>query len=109
MTYQKLQVDKSSLISLRTVFVKVHLRIASPPVKHPCYMGINIPTEEELIANQLSIAEIALTLNVDSLAYLSVKGLLSAVTNDTAAEIKDGKLGHCCACFTGNYPVPLDW
>jgi len=57
----------------------VHIRIASPPLHYPCYMGINIPTKEELIANHLSPEQLALTLGAASLKYLSVEGLRESV------------------------------
>lgn len=57
----------------------VHIRIASPPLRHPCYMGINIPTKEELIANHLEPNQLALTLGAASLKYLSVEGLRESV------------------------------
>ncbi len=78
---------------------EVHLRIASPPVTNPCYYGIDTPVRNELIASSHTVAEIATYLRVDSLAYLSLPGLLEA-----AGE--EGK--YCEACFTGNYPVSFD-
>ncbi len=75
---------------------EVHLRIASPPVIGPCYYGIDTPTKEELIANRMSIEDIASFLGVDSLRYLSVEGLYRAVRNPE---------NYCDACFTLNYPV----
>ncbi|KAL3286563.1 hypothetical protein HHI36_001065 [Cryptolaemus montrouzieri] len=85
---------------------EVHVRIASPPIRYPCYMGINIPTSEELIANRLKLDEIAQKVGADSLKYLSVDGLLQAAQK----ENPDKKKGHCTACLTGNYPggVPKD-
>lgn len=64
---------------------EVHIRIASPPLRFPCYMGINIPTKEELIANHLSAEQLALTLRAASLKYLSEEGLRESVQ----ASIKD--------------------
>lgn len=58
---------------------EVHIRIASPPLKFPCYMGINIPTSEELIANHLEADQLALTLGASSLKYLSIEGLRESV------------------------------
>lgn len=55
--------------------LQVHLRIASPPVKHPCFMGINIPTKEELLANERNLDEITAHIGASSVAYLSVEGL----------------------------------
>jgi len=59
---------------------EVHIRIASPPIKYPCYMGINIPTREELIANKLDAHQLAEAVGADSLVYLSIEGLISAIT-----------------------------
>uniref|UniRef100_A0A1I8HWH7 Amidophosphoribosyltransferase n=2 Tax=Macrostomum lignano TaxID=282301 RepID=A0A1I8HWH7_9PLAT len=84
---------------------EVHIRIASPPLRHPCYMGINIPTKEELIANKLTLEQLRRALNADSLAYLSVEGLHKAVS----AGCTSNPIGHCDACLTGKYPVQLDW
>ncbi|MDX2473658.1 MAG: amidophosphoribosyltransferase [Candidatus Krumholzibacteria bacterium] len=75
---------------------EVHLRIASPPVTNPCYYGIDTPVRNELIASSHTVEEIATYLRVDSLAYLSLPGLLEA-----AGEGEK----YCEACFTGNYPV----
>lgn len=74
---------------------EVHLRVSSPPVRHSCHYGIDTPTEDELIANQLTLDQIAQHLGVDSLGYLSLEGLHSAV----------GGRRFCNACFSGDYPV----
>jgi amidophosphoribosyltransferase len=76
---------------------EVHMRVASPPVTGPCYYGIDIPSKAELIAANNSIDEIAKTIGVDSLAYLSLDGMLGAMP--------DGPSGFCHACFSGKYPV----
>ncbi|XP_017787165.1 PREDICTED: amidophosphoribosyltransferase-like isoform X1 [Nicrophorus vespilloides] len=90
---------------------EVHIRVASPPLRYPCYMGINIPTKKELIANSLDCKELAKEVGADSLQYLSVDGLVTAVQRDI--KDKGNDLGHCTACLTGVYPggVPedLDW
>ena len=77
---------------------EVHMRIASPPVTGPCFYGIDTPSKRELIAANHSVAEIAKHLGVDSLAYLSLDGMLGAVP--------DGPQGFCHACFSGDYPTP---
>ncbi|CAG9765077.1 unnamed protein product [Ceutorhynchus assimilis] len=84
---------------------EVHIRIASPPLKFPCYMGINIPTREELIANAKDFEDIALKVGADSLQYLSVGGLVRAVQKDIKVEGRE--IGHCTACLTGDYPGGL--
>ncbi len=78
---------------------KVHLRVASPPILHPCYFGIDFPDPMQLIANGRDIPEIQLALKVDSLKYLSIGGMLKCVNNKDA---------FCTACFTGKYPVHVD-
>ncbi|CAH2068218.1 unnamed protein product, partial [Iphiclides podalirius] len=91
---------------------EVHIRIASPPLKYPCYMGINIPTREELIANKMDSFKLAEHVGADSLEYLSVEGLVSAVHYNMKTP-SDGLGGHCTACLTGDYPGGLpddvDW
>lgn len=92
---------------------EVHIRIASPPLKYPCYMGINIPTREELIANKMDSNKLAEHVGADSLEYLSVEGLVSAVHYNMKTTPSDGVGGHCTACLTGEYPGGLpddvDW
>ncbi|KAK5650572.1 hypothetical protein RI129_001601 [Pyrocoelia pectoralis] len=91
---------------------EVHIRIASPPLLYPCYMGINIPTREELIANKLSPKQLAVHVGADTLEYLSVEGLVKAVRSDIKVTFPS-TVGHCTACLTGDYPggVPklLEW
>ncbi len=81
---------------------EVHLRVSSPPITGPCYYGIDTPSRHELIAANMSRDEIARTLGVDSLGYLSQEGMLGAVPH--------GPAGFCDACFSGHYPTaaPLD-
>lgn len=78
---------------------QVHLRIAAPPIKHPCYLGVDFPTRAELVAASGSVDEIRDFSGADSLGYLSIDGLLRAVgtTEDR----------NCMACFTGNQPIPV--
>jgi amidophosphoribosyltransferase len=76
---------------------EVHFRITSPPVTHPCFYGMDFPTRKELIANNMSLEEIKRYLNVDSLSYLSIQGMMKAV-NMPEEEF-------CKACFDGQYPV----
>ena len=88
------------------VSVQVHVRIASPPLKYPCFMGINIPTHGELIANSKNADELARDLGADSLVYLSIDGLKSTIKSGVRTE---AETGHCTACLTGKYPVELDF
>jgi amidophosphoribosyltransferase len=76
---------------------EVHVRVASPPIRHPCFMGVDMSTREELIAARMDIDGIARHVGADSLGYLSLEGLLEAVRME--------RQGHCLACFTGDYPV----
>ncbi len=78
---------------------EIHLRISAPPVKWPCFYGIDFATRAELIANGLSVEEIAHSLGADSLAYISLDGMIEATT------IPADRL--CRACFDGVYPVEL--
>ena len=78
---------------------EVHIRISSPPVAWPCFYGIDFATRAELIAGNLSIAEIEASIGADSLGYVSLDGLLAATT------LPAGQL--CRACFDGAYPVPF--
>jgi amidophosphoribosyltransferase len=78
---------------------EVHVRISSPPVKWPCFYGIDFATRAELVANGLSVEEICSSIGADSLAYISLDGLYEATT------IPQERL--CSACFTGQYPVEL--
>ncbi|XP_036751069.1 amidophosphoribosyltransferase isoform X3 [Manis pentadactyla] len=106
---------------------KVHIRVASPPIRFPCFMGINIPTKEELIANKPEFEHLAKYLGANSVVYLSVEGLVSSVQegiklkkqkvrkqdimiqeNGNGLECFE-KNGHCTACLTGKYPVELEW
>lgn len=77
---------------------EVHLRIASPPIRFPCFYGIDMPSLGELIASSKSIEEIKDYLGVDSLEYLTLEDLRSCV---------DDPENFCYACFSGEYPVPL--
>ncbi|HEX8298994.1 MAG TPA: amidophosphoribosyltransferase [Rubricoccaceae bacterium] len=82
---------------------EVHFRSASPPVRWPCFYGMDFPSREELAANAFpSVEAIADWLGVDSLGYLSVDGMMDAVE---AAH--DSRERYCHACFSGAYPVPV--
>ncbi|HEX5726165.1 MAG TPA: amidophosphoribosyltransferase [Longimicrobiaceae bacterium] len=80
---------------------EVHLRLASPPVRFPCFYGIDMPTREELIASEMSVEEIRAFLGVDSLGYLSLEGMVECVRGDNRGET------YCTACFSGDYRAPL--
>jgi len=78
---------------------EVHVRIACPPIKHPCFYGIDTANQNELIAAKLSVEEIRQYIGADSLGYLSLPGLVRAI------GVKKDKL--CCACLDGRYPVDV--
>ncbi len=78
---------------------EIHLRISCPPIRHPCFYGIDFATRGELIADGRSVDEIRDFLEIDSLAYLSLDGML-----DCAGV---SERGACSACWTGNYKVPV--
>jgi amidophosphoribosyltransferase len=77
---------------------EVHMRVSCPPHRHGCFFGIDFPERDELIANKMDFAQLARSLDLDSLAYLSRDGMLGCMK---AYSPKD----YCCACFDGNYPV----
>jgi amidophosphoribosyltransferase len=91
--------SKSLVRMLRQVGAReVHFRIGSPPVRWPCFYGIDMPTRAELIGSALEIPEIEAKLGVDTLGYLSLEGMVQAAS-------KGGP--YCTACFSGDYPAPL--
>ena len=77
---------------------EVHMRVSSPPIQWPCFMGIDIASRSELIASGRSVEQVERLIGADSLKYLSKAALLRAVKNVT---------GFCMACFDGDYPVPV--
>lgn len=80
---------------------EVHLRISCPPIRFPCYFGIDFPDPAELIANSKSVEEIEKFVGVNSLGYLSKEGFIRAVAQGK-------KNDHCTACFFGDYPVKVN-
>ncbi|MFA7123496.1 MAG: phosphoribosyltransferase family protein, partial [Candidatus Delongbacteria bacterium] len=78
---------------------EIHLRIASPPVRFPCFYGLDTNTKEELLANRMDFADMPEYLRVTSLKYLDQKDLSDCVSNT------DGNF--CFACFDGDYPIEL--
>jgi amidophosphoribosyltransferase len=81
---------------------EVHVRVSSPPVRHPCFMGVDMATYKELIAHRLDVEEIREHIGADSLDYLSLAGMLEAIRTTTGLEDS-----HCSACFSGNYPITI--
>ncbi|WP_096155812.1 MULTISPECIES: amidophosphoribosyltransferase [Bacillus] len=82
---------------------EVHVRISSPPIKNPCFYGIDTSTHEELIASNHSVEEIRKIIGADSLSFLSEGGLLEAIGRPYEGEYR----GQCMACFTGKYPTEI--
>ncbi len=78
---------------------EVHMRICAPPLRYPCFFGVDMATQRELIAAQKSIPEICNFIGADSLGYLSIEGLIRAVA--LPRDI------FCLACFTSDYPIPV--
>jgi len=77
---------------------EVHVRVTCPPIRHPCFMGVDMATYDELIAHRMTVAEIQKYLGCDSLGYLSLEGMMRAIGRQD---------GYCNACFTGIYPITL--
>ncbi|MFA8438296.1 amidophosphoribosyltransferase [Pueribacillus sp. YX66] len=82
---------------------EIHVRISAPPIKNPCYYGIDMKTKEELIAANHSIEEIKEEVGADSIAFISIDGMLKALESDGEGIGS----GHCLACFTGKYPTEI--
>jgi amidophosphoribosyltransferase len=78
---------------------EIHMRICAPPIRYPCFFGVDMATRAELIAAQKNIPEICEFIGADSLGYLSIEGLIKAV--DLPRD------NFCLACFTGDYPIPV--
>ncbi len=78
---------------------EVHVRISSPPVQWPCFFGIDFPTRDELIANELTLEEIRQSIDADTLGYISLGGMVEATAQHQSQL--------CTACFTGTYPVDI--
>jgi amidophosphoribosyltransferase len=79
---------------------EVHMRVSCPPIRHPCFYGVDFPTKEELLANNRNFEEIREFLEVDSIGYISLEGMLSC-----ASQPPDH---YCTACWTGKYRIPVD-
>jgi amidophosphoribosyltransferase len=79
---------------------EIHLRISCPPIRHPCHFGVDFATRDQLIAHERSVEEIRRFLGVDSLAFLSMEGMLSVMKHDPAS--------YCTACFSGDYRIDVE-
>ncbi|MBM4109148.1 MAG: amidophosphoribosyltransferase [Phycisphaerae bacterium] len=92
---------KAKMDQLRSAGAReIHLRISCPPIKHPCYFGVDFATRDQLIANGRSVEQIRAFLGVDSLHYLSLEGMLGCVKHPSAS--------YCTACYTGDYRLDPD-
>jgi len=92
---------KAKMDQLRAAGAKeIHLRISCPPIKHPCYFGVDFAEPKQLIAHGKSVEEIRKFLGVDSLHYLSLDGLLSCVNRPGSH--------YCTACYSGDYRIDID-
>jgi amidophosphoribosyltransferase len=78
---------------------EIHMRICAPPIKYPCFFGVDMATRGELIAAQKTIPQICKYIGADTLGYLSIDGLIKAVGLP--------RENFCLACFTGDYPIPV--
>jgi len=79
---------------------EIHLRISCPPIRHPCYFGVDFATRDQLIAHEKTVEEIRDYLGVDSLHFLSLEGLLACM-NRPASH-------YCTACYDGDYRLDPD-
>jgi amidophosphoribosyltransferase len=75
------------------------MRICAPPIRHPCFFGVDMATRWELIAAQKSVEQIKDFIGADSLGYISMQGLIESVGQEESQ--------FCTACFTGDYPEPV--
>ena len=78
---------------------EIHMRVSSPPITSPCFFGVDMATSSELIANQFNVEEIRKIIGADTLGFLSIDALEKSVNSK--------KGDYCKACFTGNYPMPV--
>ncbi len=79
---------------------EIHMRVSCPPIRFPCHYGVDFPTKEELLANNRTLDQIKEFLEVDSVGYLSLRGMLCCVSLPQDH--------YCTACWSGRYPIPVD-
>lgn len=92
---------KGKIRSLRQAGAKeIHMRVACPPIAHPCFYGVDFPTPEELLANKRTLEEIRVFLDVDTIEYISLEGLLSCASLPADH--------YCTACWSGDYKIPVN-
>jgi amidophosphoribosyltransferase len=78
---------------------EIHLRVSCPPIRFPCFYGVDFPTKEELLANNKNMSQIREYLEVDSVGYISLEGMLSCVSKPAD--------NYCTACWSGSYRIPV--
>jgi amidophosphoribosyltransferase len=92
---------KAKVEQIRAAGAKeIHLRISCPPIRNPCYFGVDFATRDQLIAHERTVEEIRRFIGVDSLSYLSLEGMLSCV--------KHSPKDYCTACFSGDYRIDVE-
>ncbi len=92
---------RGKMLALRRAGAKeIHMRVSCPPIRHPCFFGIDFPTPTELIANGRTVDQIRDFIEVDSLSYLSLDGMLRCMSKPANH--------YCTACWSGQYPIPVD-
>ena len=92
---------RSKMRAIRRAGAKeIHLRVSCPPIRHPCFYGIDFPTSKELIAHERTVDQIRDFLEVDSLSYLSLDGMLACLSLPQDH--------YCTACWSGKYKIPVD-
>jgi amidophosphoribosyltransferase len=82
---------------------EVHVRITCPPITHACHFGVDMGHDGDLVAAQLTVAEICEHIGADTLAFLSLDGMMRAIADRSPGDDD----GYCNACFTGRYPIPV--
>jgi amidophosphoribosyltransferase len=82
---------------------EIHLRISCPPIKHPCFFGVDFASPEQLIAHQKNVEQIREFLGVDSLHFLSLEGLLACARTEELDEEH-----FCTACYSGDYRIDIE-
>jgi len=87
--------------------LEIHVRASAPPIRHPCYMGIDMSTTQHMVAFGRTVEQICKEIGADSLGYISHDGLEKAVREGLTDEEKKNA-GYCGACFTGKYPLAVD-
>jgi len=92
---------KGKIRTLRQAGAKeIHMRVSCPPIRYPCFYGVDFPTKEELLANNRDLQQIREFLEVDSVGYMSLEGLLSCANLPAK--------NYCTACWNGRYRIPVD-